>query len=208
MVDQSDHSEGWNDVVSEYKQARSAVGARMVATWAVDALPDGAEVIDVGCGTGIPIAAALAAEGLTVFGVDASPRMVEEFERNLPGMPVRCEAAQDGDYFDRRFDGAVCIGLLFLLEPDDQFTSLRRLAAAIRPGGRLLLSVPAEPCEWHDAQTGRKSQSLGHATYLEHLRSLDMRLTALMIDEGGNDYIDAVKNADSTVDPDIDGWEK
>ncbi|MFZ2241021.1 MAG: class I SAM-dependent methyltransferase [Gordonia amarae] len=208
MADHADHSEGWNDVVSEFQVARSAIGARMVATWAVDALPDGAEIIDVGCGTGIPIAAALAAEGLTVFGIDASPRMAEEFERNLPGMPVRCEAAQDGDYFDRQFDGAVCIGMLFLLEPDNQVEALRRLAAAILPGGRLLLSAPAQPCEWRDAQTGRMSQSLGHAAYVEHLLSLDMRLTALMIDEGGNEYIDAVKNADSTVDPHIDGWEK
>ena len=190
-----DRSEGWNDIADRYMAARSAIGATLVRTWARENLPPSSAVLDVGCGSGMPIAQALVEDGFTVFGIDASPALVAAFHERLPEMPVVCEPAQDSAFFRRSFPGAVCVGLLFLLDEDDQYEVLRRIANALEPHGRLLFSAPREVCQWDDMLTCRPSRSLGEDAYVAHLRSLGLRVVGCLSDEGGNNYFDTIKGA-------------
>lgn len=151
--------------------------------------------MDVGCGSGVPITQALIEGDFYVAGIDASPTLVAAFHRRFPAAPVRCEAAQDSAFFGRRFDGAVCVGLLFLLSEVDQRLVVRRMADALVPGGRLLFSAPREPCEWHDRLTGRRSQSLGVDAYAQLLAACGLELLGSHYDEGENHYFDAVRLA-------------
>lgn len=157
----TDPSLGWEAVAHQFVRIRSGVGAALVRSWAREHLAAKACIIDIGCGSGVPVAQALASEGYEVFGIDASPTLAAAFERNLPGCPVRCEAAQDSDFFGLSFDAAVAIGLVFLLDPDDQKRLFTKVAGALRPRGRFLFSAPRVICEWQDTLTGRRSVSLG-----------------------------------------------
>jgi len=139
-----------------------------VQKWA-RALPPGAAVIDLGCGPGLPITELLVGEGLSTFGVDAAPSFVQAFRRNLPNVPVVCEAVQDSRFFGRTFDGVLAWGLMFLLSPEDQHSLIERIAAILVPGGRLLFTSPAEAIVWKDAMTGLESRSLGAAEYRRHM---------------------------------------
>ncbi|HYV69907.1 MAG TPA: class I SAM-dependent methyltransferase [Pseudolabrys sp.] len=47
--------------------------------------PKGASVIDLGCGSGHPIARHMAAQGLRVTGVDSSPTFISLCRSRLPG---------------------------------------------------------------------------------------------------------------------------
>ncbi|MGK6356314.1 class I SAM-dependent methyltransferase [Sphingomonas sp. DT-207] len=188
-----DRSEGWDGVAEQFIAARSGIGTGLVRSWARDHLPLSATVVDVGCGSGVPIAQVLVEEGFTVFGIDASPRLIATFRRRFPDAPSACEAAQDSAFFGRSFDAAVSIGLLFLLSADDQRKLLGRVADALEPGGRFLFSAPREPCEWPDALTGRRSMSLGEQTYQRLLEASGLHLVGCRVDEGGNNYFDAVK---------------
>lgn len=47
-------------------------------------LPTGGQVLDLGCGSGIPIASELVGRGLSVTGVDSSPEMIALFQANFP----------------------------------------------------------------------------------------------------------------------------
>src|SRR5262249_48319616 len=58
-------------------------------------LPRGPAVIDLGCGAGFPITEVLVMEGLNVYAIDAPPSFIDAFRRNLPGIPVACEAVED-----------------------------------------------------------------------------------------------------------------
>src|SRR4029077_16962027 len=123
---------------------RSAgIGARDVRAWA-GRLPPGATVLELGCGTGLPITRELVEEGLEVYAVDASPTLVEAFKQNFPGVPIVCEPAESSALFDRQFDAVLAWGLLFLLSADDQRTVLSRMGKALKPGGRLLFTSPPE----------------------------------------------------------------
>ncbi|MFD1950336.1 class I SAM-dependent methyltransferase [Sphingomonas arantia] len=189
----SDHSAGWEAVADAFVAIRSETGAALVGSWARNTLPPSAAILDIGCGSGVPIARTLASAGFTVWGIDASPSLIAAYRRNLPDMPAACEPVQTGDFFGRSFAGAVAIGLVFLLDAHDQRMLLGNVANVLEPGGRFLFSAPRERCEWRDTLTGRTSVSLGADAYEAHLISVGLRLARCHIDEGGNNYYEAVK---------------
>ncbi|HTH28317.1 MAG TPA: class I SAM-dependent methyltransferase [Sphingobium sp.] len=190
----TDHSAGWDAVADQFMAIRSDIGTALVRSWARDCLPPSAAILDIGCGSGVPIAQALASDGFTVWGVDASPSLISAYRCHLPDMPAACEPAQDSSFFDRTFVGAVSIGLLFLLSASDQRKLLANVARVLEPDGQFLFSAPREECSWKDTLTGRISISLGAEGYAEHLASLGLTLTQCYSDEGGNNYYEAVKS--------------
>ncbi len=189
----TDTSEGWDSIAATFMAVRSSVGAQMVRRWAKEALPPSTAILDLGCGSGMPIAQALVGEGFAVWGIDASPSLVAACRANLPDMPVRCEPVQDSDFFGRRFAGVVAIGLIFLLAETDQLRLLEKVADALEPGGRFLFSAPRERCQWRDSLTGRASRSLGMEAYAARLEEYGVVLAGCLTDEGQNHYYDAVK---------------
>lgn len=188
-----DRSEGWDEIAERFVAARSDTGVTLVRSWARDNLQPASSIVDIGCGSGVPVAQTLIEDGFTVFGIDASAKLVDAFRHRFPNMPSACEAAQDSPFFSRTFDAAVAIGLLFLLSADDQRNLLNRVAKALRPAGRLLFSAPLQECEWQDMLTRRRSRSLGQQEYDRLLGSAGLRLLGCHADEGGNNYYDAIK---------------
>ena len=188
-----DRSEGWDGVAEQFMAARSDIGATLVRSWARDNLPPSSSVVDVGCGSGVPIAQALIEDGFTVFGIDASPLLIAAFRRRFPDVQSACEAAQESVFFHDTFDAAVSVGLLFLLSADDQRKVFHRVANALRPGGYFLFSAPRETCEWQDVLTGRRSRSLGEQEYERLLEASGLCLVRCHVDEGENNYYDATK---------------
>jgi 2-polyprenyl-3-methyl-5-hydroxy-6-metoxy-1,4-benzoquinol methylase len=191
-----DDSNGYDEVassfISERGRQQSGIGASVVADWS-KMLPDGAAVLDLGCGTGIPISQALIERGFSVYGVDASPRMIAAFRANFPTVSVECAAVEDSNLFGRTFDGVVAWGLLFLMDAEVQRRLLAKVAAILPSGGRLLFTAPRQRCSWADAMTGRASIALGHRVYRDILEAEGMSLVGTHRDEGENHYYFARK---------------
>lgn len=185
-----DPSNGWDAVASRFIAERSSVGAATLRTWC-RALPEGASVLDLGCGSGVPVSEALLDEGCEVFGVDASAALVAAFRRRFPQAQVACEAVEDSRFFGRTYDGAVAVGLLFLLAPDVQRALIRRVSAVLEPGGRFLFTAPLQSATWKDTLTGRESVSLGDEAYRRALGEAGLKVVGEYVDEGGNHYYDA-----------------
>ncbi|MCL2160370.1 MAG: class I SAM-dependent methyltransferase [Betaproteobacteria bacterium] len=193
----TDPSNGYEGVAARFLAGRgrassTAIGASAVRNWA-RTLPRGAAVIDLGCGSGLPITNVLVSEGLNVYGIDASPSFVEAFQRNLPGVPVACESVDTSLFFNRMFDGVVAWGLIFLLRPKAQRRLIQRIADILVPGGRLLFTSCANPLVWNDAMTGLESRSLGEAEYRRLLSAVGLCVATEYEDEGQNHYFDAAK---------------
>lgn len=184
-----DASNGYEAVAGEFvsRRTRSSIGARIVREWA-RTLPAGAEVLDLGCGHGVPISAALVDEGATLYGVDASPSLIAAFRARFPDATVDCSAVEDSRLFERSFDGVVAWGLIFLLTPEAQARLIARVAAALKPGGRFLFTAPQQPCEWSDVLTGRNSVSLGADEYRRLIEVSGMTVDREVDDEGQNHY--------------------
>lgn len=191
---ENDTSHGWEHIAEAFIAARdrSAIGVDVVRAWA-NHLPPSAAVLDMGCGTGVPVAQALVEDGFSVHGVDASPTLLAEFRRRFPQLRAACEPAETSAFFGRRFGGVVAVGLMFLLPADVQRSLILKAASALDPGGRLLFTAPAQACTWADLMTGRESRSLGADAYTELLAEAGLVLAGNATDEGGNYYFHAVK---------------
>ena len=172
-------------------RVRSNIGAALLRDWAIRNLPRGSTILDVGCGSGKPVAAALAEEGFEISGIDASSKLIAAFRQRFPDARTACEPAQDSDFFGMKFDAVICIGLLFLLRENDQKEVIGRVAKALKPRGRFLFTSPRAPLQWADSLTGRLSLSLGAEEYARLLRAQGLTLHDCWCDEGENNYFDA-----------------
>lgn len=192
-----DPSNGYEEVAAAFLtlrgQAEAGIGSTTVRTWA-KSLPAGATVLDLGCGSGLPLTHVLLAEGLRVYALDASPALVHAFRQRFPITPVACEAVEESPFFEREFDAILAWGLLFLLPKHGQEKVLQKAATALRAGGQLLFTAPAQAVTWPDALTGRQSTSLGAETYRALLAAAGLSLVAEFTDEGQNQYYHAVKS--------------
>lgn len=191
-----DESNGYEKKAPAFIQVRGqntdGVGTTAVRKWA-RALPQNATVLDIGCGTGIPVSKVLVDEGLTVYGIDASPTLVEAFRRNLPNAYVACESVENSPFFNRKFDAVISWGLIFLLSKKAQGDMIKKVSNGLRSGGKFLFTAPFDKAVWKDILTGQLSTSLGAKQYSALLSSSGLFLRKEFEDEGQNYYYSAVK---------------
>jgi SAM-dependent methyltransferase len=191
-----DKSNGYEAIASIFipgrGSAHSGVGASTMEAWA-QVLPEGAAVLDLGCGTGVPISQVLMRRGCQVFGVDASPSMVAAFRTRFPEVPVQCAAVEESDFFGRTFDAVVAWGLFFLLEPEVQRRLIAKIGPVLNSGGWLMFTAHRLLLSWNDAMTGKPSISLGYDAYHEAIEAAGMAIVETRLDEGENHYYIARK---------------
>ena len=101
-------------------------------------LPAGGRVLEVGCGHGRPIAAALAGAGQRVTGIDPSAQMIAEARQAVPGQDFRQLALVELEETDV-FDGACCFFSLLCMDPIELRIGLARLHRALKAGAPLLI---------------------------------------------------------------------
>ncbi|WP_413818570.1 class I SAM-dependent methyltransferase [Sphingobium sp.] len=102
-------------------------------------LPVGAAVLDIGCGSGLPIGRELIRRGFDITGVDGTPTMLALFQRNLPGTPALLMDMRQLA-LNRLFSGLIAWDSLFHLSPDDQRSMFPRFQAHSAPGAALMFT--------------------------------------------------------------------
>ncbi len=111
-------------------------------------------VIDAGCGTG-ENALVLADRGMSVLGIDASPRAIGKAidkarERGLPGAEFLVADAFTLEGLGRSFASALDCGLFHVFDDHERAVYAASLARVLLPGGtlHLLCFSDAEPPGW------------------------------------------------------------
>jgi SAM-dependent methyltransferase len=192
-IDSPDPSNGYEEIAQRFILERDHnTGVATVREWSRTLAP-GSSILDLGCGHGVPISQLLTEEGFAVFGIDASAKMISAFRARFPNTHVECAAVEESDFFSRQFDGAVAVGLMFLLPLDVQTLVIRKVVRALKPGGKFLFTSPKEWCTWKDLQTGRESISPGSEAYHKILLDEGLLLDGEQVDEGNNHYYLASK---------------
>jgi 2-polyprenyl-3-methyl-5-hydroxy-6-metoxy-1,4-benzoquinol methylase len=101
----------------------------------------GGQVLDLGCGAGVPVARALAAGGFAVVGVDVSRVQLGRARRLVPAVSLLQADATRVAFRPASFDAAVCLYTLIHLPLEEQPALLGRIAGWLRPGGWLLATT-------------------------------------------------------------------
>lgn len=102
-------------------------------------VPKGATVLDLGCGSGEPVARYLIEQGRAVTGVDASPGAVDLCRGRFPSQDW-IVADMRGLDLGRAFDGLIAWHSSFHLTRDDQRALFAVFERHVRPGGVLMFT--------------------------------------------------------------------
>jgi SAM-dependent methyltransferase len=102
-------------------------------------LGPGATVLDIGCGSGQPIAVYLAGRGHPVAGVDGSPEMIALFRASLPDATAEV-ADMRSLSLGSRHGGLIAWDSLFHLAPDEQRLMFPVFSDHALPGAPLLFT--------------------------------------------------------------------
>jgi SAM-dependent methyltransferase len=110
---------------------------------ALELIPPGSDVLDLGCGAGIPMTAALA-NGRTVTGVDISETQLEMARRNVPDGTFLQADMTTLSFEGASFDAVVAFYSLTHVPRDEGAELLGRIRGWLRPGGLFLASMGAD----------------------------------------------------------------
>ena len=104
-------------------------------------IPAGGAVLDLGCGSGLPVARDLTAAGYQVTGVDISAVQIRRAREFVPQARFLCADVTAVSFSPASFDAVVSLFALIHLPLDDQPAVLGKVAAWLRPGGVFLATT-------------------------------------------------------------------
>ncbi|WP_370415961.1 class I SAM-dependent methyltransferase [Streptomyces fradiae] len=136
----------FDEVGLGYEKAFGHLPEQLAAVdWLLDRLPRGARVLDVGSGTGRPVAELLDRAGHAVTGIDVSGTMVDLARRQVPGARFeRCDVREFTGP-EGGFDAVCAFFPLLMMDRAGAADALRRMTSWLKPGGLLVsATVPAD----------------------------------------------------------------
>jgi ubiquinone/menaquinone biosynthesis C-methylase UbiE len=98
-------------------------------------------VLDLGCGSGVPVASSLTDAGHRVVGVDISEVQVRRARERVPAAEFILADATTVRFPDGSFDAVVCLYALIHIPLAEQPPLLANVARWLRPGGSLLCTT-------------------------------------------------------------------
>ena len=138
-------------------------------------------ILDLGCGTGHPIATFLAGYGHHIVGVDGSSAMLAIARERLPEHRW-IHAYMETVQFDEVFDAVVCWDSLFHLPRRHHPTVIQNIHRWLKPGGRVMVSSGGIV----DGESGFTDTMFGREFYYDSLPPEQMKP---LMEETGFDLI-------------------
>lgn len=116
------------------------------------AIPEGADVLDLGCGTGtLAIQVKRSVPGAEVTGLDADPQILERSrsKSERAGLEIRFDEGLSTSlpYKDRGFDRVLSTLFFHHLRTEDKEATLGEIARVLRPGGELHVADIGKPSD-------------------------------------------------------------
>jgi len=123
----------------------------------IDHLKPNANILDVGCGSGFPIASYLIEHGFQVTGVDSSKKLLKIAEDKCPLMqPIFGDIRSVG--INQKFDAIVEWWCLFHLPKEDHAKMIARFASWLKKGG--ILEFTTGDSEYQESSSTMLNQEL------------------------------------------------
>jgi ubiquinone/menaquinone biosynthesis C-methylase UbiE len=147
-------------------------------------LPKEASILDLGCGTGMPILNYLLSKKMFVTGVDASKAMLDIAKVNFPNQEFILQDMRNLK-LDKRFDGIIAWHSFFHLPVADQPEMFRLFAKHLKPNGIILFTSGTELSETWGMNGGKNlfHASLETSTYNQLLKKNDFEVISHTVDD-------------------------
>jgi SAM-dependent methyltransferase len=155
---------------------------------ALELIPPGTDVLELGCGAGLPMTVALA-DGRSVTGVDISATQLELARRNVPAATFLHADMTALDFPTATFDAVVAFYSLTHVPRLEQVELIERIADWLRPGGLFLATMGAD-----DEPGDVESEWLGVDMYFSHFGA---RANRRLVERAGFEIL----RADVAIEP-------
>lgn len=134
--------ESYNSIAAEWDAARVSFhgNERRYLETVLEGLPAQSRILDLGCGTGRPMAEFVIARGHRITGVDQSEALLGIARSRFPEGEWIHSKIEDFA-FDGSCDGAICWDSLFHIERRHHERILSRIRDCLVPGARLMLTA-------------------------------------------------------------------
>lgn len=166
-------AELFDGIGAAYEEAFAGLPGQLEALeWMTARLAPGARVLDVGSGTGRPVAEVLVRAGCEVTGIDVSSTMVDLARSQVPG--ARFEQCDVREFAPPAgsFDAVCAFFPLLLMSRADIDAALAAFASWLAPGGLFVMAtVPADVEDQEVEWMGRRVSVSSYSTE-EYLRRL------------------------------------
>jgi 2-polyprenyl-3-methyl-5-hydroxy-6-metoxy-1,4-benzoquinol methylase len=131
--------EGYDKIAEEYDQDREDFDNSKEIQNFVDILPEGASVLDIGCGGGKPILRRMIAEGYNATGIDFSKGMLEVAKRNVPEATLIHGDVTKTEFDENSFDGIISTYAIIHIHKSLHSAIYTRIFKWLKPGGVMLV---------------------------------------------------------------------
>jgi SAM-dependent methyltransferase len=148
----------------------------------LNGLPAGAEVLDLGCGAGVPTTRQLARR-FRVTGVDISARQIALARQDVPEAQFIQADITQLDFAPASFDAVSAFYAIIHVPRQEQSKLLRDIALWLRPGGLLVATMGAR-----SMKADYDEDFLGAPMYWS---SFDSETNRRLVEEAGLDVISA-----------------
>lgn len=110
----------------------------------IQGLEQGAKVLDLGSGSGVPYDLYLTQQGLRVTGIDLSEKHVAMARNNVPSAQYILGDFLNHHFLSEQFDAVISLYALFHTPRDRHAQIIAEIARTLKPTGRLLITVGTE----------------------------------------------------------------
>lgn len=135
--------QGYDACSAAYDEARQNANAPELDLL-IPRLAVGAQVLDIGCGAGVPVAQRLVKQ-FKVTGVDISAEQVKRAKDNVPQGTFMQMDIMAADFPSASFDAIVAFYSIFHLPREEHAALLRKIKDWLKPGGYLLATLSSDP---------------------------------------------------------------
>jgi SAM-dependent methyltransferase len=134
--------ESYNKIARQWGAARSGFYGRErdYLDAVLSAAPSGSTILDLGCGTGRPMAEHIVSAGRHVLGVDQSESMLDMARERLPSERWVMASMEDYEPSDS-YHGALLWDSLFHVRRDAHEPIVRKVVLGLPSGGRFMMTV-------------------------------------------------------------------
>lgn len=146
---------GYDALSARYDEAYGSTAKYPWLSKLTESLPPAAGVVDLGCGSGVPVARDLVAAGHRVTGVDFSPVQVRRARQLVPAATFLESDLTSVRFSPESLDAVFAFYSIIHVPLAEQPALIHRIAGWLRPGGLFAATMG------HEAWTGTDPNWLG-----------------------------------------------
>lgn len=190
MLSPQDIAKAYDRAATQYESVREKWDNEKLLNDLCSRLPQGSRILDVGCGSGTPIAQGLVARGMNVRGIDISEGQIKSaLSKRIDNATFEVKNMHDIDY-DQEFDGVACFYSIYHIERQYHAEILAKLAKSLKKNGVAMILFGVKSRAAHTGQiAGAEMVWSNHdmKTNLELVEDAELSIECVFIDTAGDE---------------------